>query len=94
MSDTPKKKTPAKKATAKKKATPKSDAPAKRGRPPKQVAYKPDAKDGDGDGLVQDGTPFERMVAPKEEPKNPVVIHANDVKKASLRKRMMAWFKK
>lgn len=22
--------------------------------------YKPDAKDGDGDGLVQDGTPFER----------------------------------
>lgn len=23
-------------------------------------AYKADAKDGDGDGLVQDGTPFER----------------------------------
>jgi hypothetical protein len=24
------------------------------------VPFKPDARDGDGDGLVQDGTPFER----------------------------------
>jgi hypothetical protein len=24
------------------------------------VPFKPDASDGDGDGLVQDGTPFER----------------------------------
>lgn len=33
---------------------------------PKKVAYKANAKDGDGDGLVQDGTPHERPAAPKK----------------------------
>jgi hypothetical protein len=28
-----------------------------------KVEFKPNAKDGDGDGFVQDGTPFERPVA-------------------------------
>lgn len=30
----------------------------------KQVTLNPDAIDGDADGLVQDGTPFERPAAP------------------------------
>jgi hypothetical protein len=35
---------------------------------PRKVALKLDAKDGDGDGLVQDGTIHERKVAPKKKP--------------------------
>lgn len=31
-------------------------------KPAAKTAFKPDATDGDGDGLVQDGTPFERPV--------------------------------
>lgn len=31
----------------------------------KQVTLNPDAIDGDNDGLVQDGTPFERPAAPE-----------------------------
>lgn len=27
-----------------------------------ETPYNPDARDGDGDGMVQDGTPFERPV--------------------------------
>lgn len=46
-------------STTPKKATAKKPAP-------KKVAYKANAKDGDGDGLVQDGTPFERPAAPKK----------------------------
>ena len=33
---------------------------------PKKVAYLLDAVDGDGDGLVQDGTPHERPATPKK----------------------------
>lgn len=51
-------KAPAKKAAAKK-AAPAKKAPAKK----KVVEFKADAKDGDGDGLVQDGTVHERKAA-------------------------------
>lgn len=34
--------------------------------PKKATGYKANAVDGDGDGLVQDGTPFERPAAPKK----------------------------
>lgn len=36
--------------------------PAKSKSKPKKEAYKADAVDGDGDGLVQDGTAFQRPV--------------------------------
>jgi hypothetical protein len=52
------KKSPAKKAPAKKTAPKK--APAK-----KVVAYNPNAKDGDNDGILQDGTVWERPVKTK-----------------------------
>tara|TARA_R110000764_G_scaffold233008_1_gene325690 strand:+ start:79 stop:345 length:267 start_codon:yes stop_codon:yes gene_type:complete len=39
--------------------------PAKAAETPK-VVYNPDAKDGDGDGLVQDGTEFQRPVGTKK----------------------------
>jgi hypothetical protein len=32
------------------------------GKPVKDNGYNPDAKDGDGDGIVQEGTEFERPV--------------------------------
>lgn len=32
--------------------------------PQVEVTFNPDAKDGDGDGFVQDGTEFERPVTP------------------------------
>jgi hypothetical protein len=35
------------------------------------VEFNPDAKDGDGDGMVQDGTPFERPVGEMPEGFNP-----------------------
>lgn len=69
---------PKKKAATTKKAAPKKAATSgnsaksatpkkKPGRPKKQatspnVKFKADARDGDGDGLVQDGTQFERRV--------------------------------
>jgi hypothetical protein len=81
--NTPKKKSAAKKAAPKKAAAKK---PA-----PRKAAYKADAKDGDGDGFVQDGTDQEREVAAPT-PSN--VIRTNDVKKPSLRARMAKWFKK
>lgn len=125
-SDTPKKKAPAKKAaTAKKKAPAKKQGAAKRGRPPKAAAYKANAKDGDGDGLVQDGTEHERSIekaideavhstidemvdklqeealelADKiddavDDAIDSVVIFAENIKKKSLRDRMLKWFKR
>ena len=45
--------------------TPKK-ATAKKPAPKKATGYKANAVDGDGDGLVQDGTPFERPAAPKK----------------------------
>jgi hypothetical protein len=83
MSETPKKKAPAKKAPAKK-AT-----PAKRGRPPKAVAPKPEITT--TDSIEESPKVVEPTLAQK---KDPVVVRANDVKKASLRKRMLKWFKK
>jgi len=77
--NTPKKKAAPKKAAAKKKAAPKKVAP-------KKAEFKENAKDGDGDGLVQDGTIHERPSSN--------VIRTNDVKKASLRTRMAKWFKR
>lgn len=77
-----------------------------------------DAKDGDGDGLVQDGTVHQRPLEEIEEVVSAVesifeelkdgaseivetvketidnVIRASDVIKPSLRKRMLAWFKR
>lgn len=122
MSDTPKKKAPAKKAaTSKKKAPAKKPGTGKRGRPPKNANYKANAKDGDGDGLVQDGTSHERLIEEIAETAvegfidkvqdealeladkidevvddaiDKVVIFANDVKKKSLRDRMLKWFKR
>jgi hypothetical protein len=131
-SDTPKKKAPAKKAaTAKKKAPAKKQGAAKRGRPPKAAAYKANAKDGDGDGLVQDGTEHERPLRDELEERaaealgvftgadsmvdklqeealeladkiddavddaiDSVVIFAENIKKKSLRDRMLKWFKR
>jgi hypothetical protein len=55
---TAKKKTTSKKAPAKK--VPAKKAPAK-----KVVAYNPNAKDGDNDGILQDGTVWERPVKTK-----------------------------
>lgn len=44
---------------------------AKKKPAPKKVALKLDAKDGDGDGVIQDGTIHERKVAPKKKPTEP-----------------------
>ena len=89
MSDTPKKKTPAKKQAQKKTAPAKGTG--KPGRPKKAVAQEPQVIAKDVEEFLDE---LERVVA--EEPAtqgNEVVIHATDVKKPSLRKRMMKWFK-
>jgi hypothetical protein len=58
------KKTSSKKT--KKKAAPKKKAAAKKKAPAKRVAaYNPKAKDGDNDGVLQDGTVWERPVKTK-----------------------------
>jgi len=43
-----------------------STEPPVKKKSPKKVAYNPNAKDGDGDGYVQDGTIWERKVTPKK----------------------------
>lgn len=58
---------PAKAKEEPKVETPKVEAPKEEPKKESKVEFKPDAKDGDGDGLVQDGTPFERPVESKEE---------------------------
>lgn len=83
MSDTPKKKAPAKKQAQKKTAP--SKGTGKPGRPKKVQPANIEAK-----------PKPEVDASPKEEQTpetNQVVIHANDVKKPSLRKRMLSWFK-
>lgn len=53
-------------ADAKTKATPVVEAPVEvKVEEPKPTGFKPDATDGDKDGFVQDGTPFERPVEEK-----------------------------
>lgn len=94
MSDTPKKKTPAK-ATPAKKAAPKKTATTKGtgkpGRPKKVVAQEPQVIAKDVEEFLDE---LERVVAEKEvSAGSDVVIHATDVKKKSLRQRMMKWFK-
>lgn len=99
MSETPKKK-PAKKAQSKKaqpKAPTSSAQPAKRGRPPKKVQQKMDAAPKESFSDVEeflDG--LERIVASdaSDRDSDSVVVRTNDVKSASLRKRMLKWFKK
>lgn len=116
MSETPKKKkAPAKKAATSKKAPAKKQGTGKRGRPPKNAAYKADAKDHDKDDLISsvvqdavyesademiDALQAEALeLADKldeavDNAIDKVVIYANDVKKKSLRDRMLKWFKK
>lgn len=81
MSDTPKKKNPSK-APAKKTST--KSGTGKPGRP-KKVATPP------AEVKVKEETPI--VAEPKPDPAPKVVVHANDVKKPSLRKRMLSWFK-
>lgn len=89
MSETPKKKTPAKSAPAKKQATKKS-APSKGtgkpGRPKKIVAEKVEA-------VAKDVDEFLEVLDELVDEGRDVVIHANSVKKRSLRERMLKWFK-
>lgn len=94
MSDTPKKKAPAKSTPAKKQAQ-KKTAPAKGtgkpGRPKKVVAQEPQVIAKDVEEFLDE---LERVVT--EDVKsavNEVVIHADNIKKSSLRKRMLKWFK-
>ena len=113
MSETPKKKAPAKKAaTSKKKAPAKKPGTGKRGRPPKNANYKADAKDTDKDDLIINqlvSNAVDPLIAKVQDEAleladkvddvvdgvaDRVVIFANDVKKQSLRKRMLKWFKK
>ena len=77
MSNTPKKQT-SKKAAAK-----------KPGRP-KKVEFKADAKDGDNDGLVQDGTIHERPVTTTSTSEAKTVVYAPKpvAKKPSVWQRM------
>jgi hypothetical protein len=98
MSDTPKKKpaksTPAKKQAQKKPASAKSatgKGTGKPGRPKKVVEAKPETISKDVEEFLDE---LERVVAEEEATsKNDVVIHANDIKKISLRKRVLKWFK-
>lgn len=89
MSDTPKKKTPAKKQAQKKTAPAKGTG--KPGRPKKVVAQEPVVASKDVEEFLDE---LEKVVSEGQpSPESDVVIHATDVKKPSLRKRMMKWFK-
>lgn len=79
----PAKKAPAKKATPAKKAAAPKKAAAK-----KPAEFKADAKDGDGDGLVQDGTVHERKVIVDPGLEAPVPASAPAPEKRSLLKRL------
>lgn len=93
MSNTPKKQT-SKKAAAKKPAAKKQPAkkaqPAKKPGRPKKVEFKADAKDGDNDGLVQDGTIHERPVTTTSTSEAKTVVYAPKpvAKKPSIWQRM------
>jgi hypothetical protein len=93
MSETPKKK-PAKSTPAKKQAQKKTAAPkgtGKPGRPKKVVDPQPKVISKDVEEFLDE---LERIVAEEEKlPESNVVIHADEVKKPSLRKRMLKWFK-
>lgn len=67
----------AKKAATKKKVTPKAKS-----------SFKPDAKDGDGDGFVQDGTSWARPAAITETVKIDVAVAP---KKKSLWRRILGF---
>ena len=89
MSDTPKKKTtPAKKQAQKKTASPKGTG--KPGRPKKEVAPKPEVAP---KVEKEEITTTDFIAEPAKAPEKEVVIHATNVKKPSLRKRMLKWFK-
>lgn len=93
MSDTPKKKTPAKSTPAKKQAPKKAASPKGTGKPgrPKKVVDKVEAVAKD----VEEFLDVLEEIASDDKPKagKNVVIHANSVKKRSLRERMLKWFK-
>jgi hypothetical protein len=93
MSETPKKKTPAKKAPAKKQGTkgtaPKKTTTGQRGRPRKVVATT-DVSDKVEATLDNALARAEKVI---DKVADEVIIRANDVKKISLRKRMLKWFK-
>jgi len=92
----PAKKTPAKKAPAKKVAAKPKAAPAKqgaqRGRPRKKIEDIPDKVFATADEFVDE------LVREADEAVDAVldqvIIRANDVKKKSLRDRMLKWFKR
>lgn len=89
MSDTPKKKAPAKKQAQKKAAPVKGTG--KPGRPKKVLAEEPKVVAKDVEEFLDE---LDRVVTEDASAKNSeVVIHADDVKKPSLRKRMLKWFK-
>jgi len=87
MSETPKKKTPAKKQAQKKPATPKGTG--KPGRPKKVVSSTVEPKPKAEETATKQTTSDPKPAPQKEQ----VVIHATSVKKRSLRERMMKWFK-
>lgn len=102
MSEAPKKKTPAKKQPQKK-AAPKKPAAAKpgtakRGRPKKVVV---DAVSPVHEGIDEFMNALERSVDELEQTvdaaidraADEVIIRAKDIKKRSLRERMLKWFK-
>lgn len=94
MSDTPKKKT-TKPVAAKKKQAQKSAQPkgtGKPGRPRKVVEPKPEPKEVHKD-IQEFVDELDRIVKEEATPEKEVVIHPESVKKPSLRKRMLRWFK-
>ena len=97
MSDTPKKKTskstPAKKQAQKKPATAKGTG--KPGRPKKVVAPTPDVEPKKVSESIDEFIDELQRIVEEDQPKqaSDVVIHADNVKKPSLRKRMLKWFK-
>lgn len=93
MSETPKKKasksTPAKKQAQKKATTGKPGRPRKVVEPTPETVAKEEAKV--AEKATEEVT--QSIVEEKVASANEVVIHAESVKKPSLRKRMLKWFK-
>lgn len=84
---TNKKPTPKKnvKKTAPAKAAPKKQAPKSKNTAPKKAAtsakgaqFKPNAKDGDGDGFIQDGTEHERRKPGRPKKQAPATVAASN----------------
>lgn len=89
MSETPKKKTT--KPTPAKKQAQKKTTTGKPGRPRKVAEPTPDAPA--KQEIKSEEKVVEEVKASTPAPANEVVVHASNVKKPSLRKRMLKWFK-